>query len=600
MAKKNKGNGGIAVHRPKTFSEFQQLNQRLNANRYVAIDVLKSGTVRNISLAVADAANAGAQDMAVNMGCGAWSNGPLSKVAWAFDGRTDTVEHVTDKNGKPMGDGYVKWGAGDNIPSVIPPLAMSSPYTAAPLRYIADLTTGLGVRLMYCFPDGEMVEFKDAGERLQAIVDELEENESQNTNATQFSNLDPDGILTGNKPKESIKLQRAREALKDWERTWLGYDEPDAMGDMEHVPGAKEFLENNNLDLLLSQCEQDDVMLDIYFPTVGLQRGRRGVWKPKAVTVSMLPAHSTRLGVRNQYNHINNCYYSDSLRKKGAGGSTTTTLGTAMQGNLFKMYPCAMPQQLLSDLRYIVSSNQRTRINARPTWIVCPTFYPSGNKPYYPQPAWWSVFTSKAFDFSATILYDKYKARENSTTWGRILYISLDYLDQVFGDEGYQGNPDKQQEFIDNLDNSVEQFLRQRENNGKMMRQFMWTGPDGKDHKNVEVVDIKETTNDAVKAGKEELELSTSPIFLALQIDPRLVGVPMIQASNGGTALREMTLLKQQQLNPKQRLFLSWINTAVCRFNDWSDRAQFCIKEVVLTTLDASKTGTKEQIAGES
>ena len=55
MAKKNKGNGGIAVHRPKTYSEFQQLNQRLNANRYVAIDVLKSCEVRNISLAMADA-----------------------------------------------------------------------------------------------------------------------------------------------------------------------------------------------------------------------------------------------------------------------------------------------------------------------------------------------------------------------------------------------------------------------------------------------------------------------------------------------------------------------------------------------------------------
>ena len=493
MSKKNKGNGGISVHRPKTFSEFQELNQRLNANRYVAIDVLKSGAVRNISLAVADAANAGAQDMAVGMGCGAWSNGPLSKVAWAFDGRTDTVEHVSDKDGNPLGDGYVKWGAGDNIPSVIPPLAMSSPYTAAALRYIADLATGRGVRLMCRIPGGKMVEFKDAEEILLQRIEELEE--SQSENAWTFD-IPADGNLAEDKQNKNSKLQRAREALKDWKRTWLGYDEPDAMGDMEHVPGAKEFLENNNLDLLLSQCEQDDVMLDIYFPTVGLQRGRRGAWKPKVVTVSMLPAHSTRLGVRNQYNHINNCYYSDSLRKKGAGGNITTTIGNATQDNSFKMYPCAMPQQLLSDLRYIVSSNQRTRINARPTWIVCPTFYPSLNKPYYPQPAWWSVFTSKAFDFSATILYDKYKARENSTTWGRILYISLDYLDQVFADEGYHGNTDKQQEFIDSLDNSVEQFLQQRENNGKMMRQFMWTGPDGKDHKNVEVVDRRFSADD--------------------------------------------------------------------------------------------------------
>ena len=594
MAKKNKGNGGIAVHRPKTFSEFQELNQRLNANRYVALDVLKSGAVRNISLAVADAANAGAQDMAVGMGCGAWSNGPLSKVAWAFDGRTDTVEHVHDKDGKPLGDGYVKWGGGDNIPSVIPPLAMSSPYTAAPLRYIADLTTGLGVRLMYRFPDGEMVEFKDAGEILQQRIEELEEN--QNENAPGF-NINPGGILTENKPNENSKLQRARKALEDWERTWLGYDEEDAMGDMEHVPGAKEFLENNNLDLHFSQCMQDHVMLDIFFPTVGLQRGRRGVWKPKIVQLSMLPAWGTRLSVKNSFGHINWAYYSDSLRKKGTAVGTTT-VGNATQDNSFKMYPCAMPQHLLSDLRYIVESNQRTRINARPTWIVCPTFYPSLNKHYYPQPAWWSVFTSKAFDFSATILYDKYKQRDNATTFGKLLFVSLDYLDSVFSDEGYIGNPDKQQEFIDQLDQSLEDFLQRRENNGKTMRQWMWTGPDGKDHKSVEIVDITETTNDAVKAGKEELELSTSPIFLALQVDPRLVGVPMVAASNGGTALREMQLLKQQQLSIHQRLYCNLLQS-ISIFNGWSDRCCWVVKQQTLTTLDNSKTGTIETISSE-
>lgn len=542
----------------------------------MAIDTLKPGKVRDISLAMTDAANAGAQDMASSMSCGTWSNGPLSRVAWSFDGRTDTIEKVSDKDGKPLGDGYVKWGTGDNIPSIIPPLAQSSPYTAAPLRYIADLTTGLGVRYMYRMDDGELIEFKYAGDELRKKVDALESR-----------------LMTGNNSKQ---LERARKALEDWKRTWYGYEDTDSMGDSIHVPGAKEFLDENNLDLLLSQCEQDDVMLDIYFPTVGLQRGRKGSWKPKAVKCSMLPAHSCRLSVMNQWRHIDWVYYSDSLRSKGAVG--THTLSTVSQDRAFTMYPAAMPQNLLGDMRYIVESNQRTRIKDRPTWIVCPTFYPSLNKPYYPQPAWWSVFTSKAFDFSATILYDKYKARENNTTWGRIIYISLDYLDQVFADEGYQGNPEAQQQFIEDLENSMEQFLRQRENNGKAMRQWMWTGQDGKEHKNVEIVDIKETTNDAVKAGKEELELSTSPIFLALQVDPRLVGVPMVSASNGGTALREMQLLKQQQLNVKQRLFLNWINTAICRFNEWSERGSFEIVQQSYTTLDRNPTGVIETVAG--
>lgn len=601
MAKKNsnKGGGERFIHKPRTQSDFIRLHNELTKRGFVAIDTLKPGKVRDISLAIADAANTGAQDMATSMGAGAWSNGPLGKVAWSFDSHKDSVEHPTGKDGKPLGDGYVKWGAGDNIPSVIPPLAMSSPYTSAPLRYIADLTSGLGVRYMYCMPDGEKVEFKYAGELLQLQIDELEQKEGIGEPVEQLVNEELSAIVREPQKKESKALKRLKDTYADWERTWLGYDEKDAMGDTVHVPGAKEFLDNNNLDLLLSQCEQDDVMLDIYFPTVGLQRGRRGAWNPKVVTVSMLPAHSTRLGVKNQYGHINNVFYSDSLRRKGASVINSTGANTTVQDSSFRMYPAAMPQNLLSDMRYIVESSQKARIKDRPTWIVCPTFYPSLNKPYYPQPAWWSVFTSKAFDFSATILYDKYKARENNTTWGRIIYISLDYLDQVFADEGYQGKPDEQKKFVDELEATMENFLQQRENNGKAMRQWMWTGPDGKEHKNVEIVDIKETTNDAVKAGKEELELSTSPIFLALQIDPRLVGVPMVAASNGGTALREMTLLKQQQLNIKQRLFLDWINKAVCRFNGWSDRGEFHIMQITLSTLDRSKTGTVETIAGE-
>lgn len=261
------------------------------------------------------------------------------------------------------------------------------------------------------------------------------------------------------------------------------------------------------------------------------------------------------------------------------------------------MYPTAMPEHTLSDLRYIVEANKRKRIKDRPTWVVCPTFYPSGG-PYYPQPDWWSVFTSKAFDFSSTILYDKAKQRENKTSWGRVIYISLDYLEQVFADEGYQGNQEKQAEFINELEQSMENFLQRRDNHGKMMRQWMWLGQDGKEHHNVEIVDIPDAKSDETTAGKNELELSTSPIFLALQVDPRLVGVPMVSASNGGTALREMHLLKQQQLNVKQRLYLHFLNTVV-RFNEWSERAEFHIAQQTLTTLDNSKTGTTETIAGE-
>jgi hypothetical protein len=451
---------------------------------------------------------------------------------------------------------------------------------------------------MYRMPDGELVEFRDAGELLQQKIDEEEKNEEGNLFRSNDDSLH-DAISN---VKVNKALKRLKDLYADWERTWLGYDVEGADGVEMHVPGAKQFLEENNLDLHLSQCMQDHVMLDIYYPTIGLQRGRRGRWsnpeRPRITRLSMLPSWGCRLGVRNEYNHINECYFSNSLRTKGAGVSAVSTAGSADADRSFKMYPTAMPDSFLSDLSYIVESNQRTRINARPTWVVCPTFYPSLNKPYYPQPAWWSVFTSKAFDFSATILYDKYKQRENNTTWGRCIFLSLDYLDMCFHDLGLAGDQAKQQEFIDQLDQQIEEFLQHRENTGKTMRQWMWTGPDGKEHKSVEIVDIRETTNDAVKAGKEELELSTNPIFLALQVDPRLVGVPMVAASNGGTALREMHLLKQQQLNIHQRLYTRLLEN-ISRWNQWSDKGTWVLKQQTLTTLDNSKTGTVDTLATE-
>lgn len=618
--KGNSASAGISIRHPKTKQEFVKIHNDLTARRYVAVDVLKKGKVHDISLAVADAAQAGAKDMAATMGSGAWSSGPLARVAWSFYSNTEPIAKPCGPDGKPLGDGYVKWGSADNIPAVIPPLAMASPYTAAPLRYLADLMGGLGPRLYYRMDDGELVEYKDAGAKLQERVEQLEAAERidgfDDSDDDLYVSDEPDNNpsllvnmgrqrTTDDGSNESPALKRARKALKEWEDSWYGFDTPDNPDKPEegktHVPGAKEFLEENNMDLHLSMFTQDTANLDIAFPTVGLQRGRSRRWdypvKPRITRTDILPAHSMRLGIMDSNRYIHHCYYSDSLRTKGCIGAEVTTAGTVTD-NTFKMYPCAMPQHLLSEIRYQVESNARVRIKERPTWIVCPTYYPSGMKPYYPQPAWWSVFTSKAYDFSATILYDKYKQRENNTTWGRIIYISLDYLDQIFADEGYQGNTQKQQEFIDALDESVENFLKERENNGKMMRQFMWTGADGKEHKNVEVVDVKETTNDAVKAGKEELELSTSPIFLALQVDPRLVGVPMVAASNGGTALREMQLLKQQMLSIHQRNYCRFLD-AIATYNEWA-HAEWHIVQQTLTTLDASKTGTVETIAGVS
>lgn len=575
------------LYKPKSAKEFNQLNDLFKARGYVA---LMPGKARFVGLdSNKDKSTNQGASVASDMKQGVISNSPIFDAAFSFDNK-DATEVISDENGKPLGLGYVKWGAGDNAPSVIPPLAWSLPYTAAPLNYIADLMCGMGVRLMYRFGPDDECEFRDAGRRLKEAWDKAKPSGEPLDTMAEDITL---GVTRGaTRPadegveetaKESAAEREARLAYQAWERTWFGYEEAGV-----HIPGAKEFLEENNLDLHMIGCAQDDVMLDIYFPTVGFQRGRRGEWRPKIVRVGQLESHSTRLERLNENRHINHVYYSDRWRTKGVGKVIEPN------NNKVRMYDAAMPQHLLSDLRYIVDSNQKTRIKDRPTWVVCPTYYPSLLKPYYPQPSWWSIFPSKAFDYASTILYDKATARENGTSWGKIFYISLDYLKALFAEAGAEGDPDKQAEITNQLDDEIEEFLRKRENHGKMMRQWMWTGPNGQEQLNVKIVDITEATKDAVSAGKDELEMATNVIFLALRVDPRLVGVPMVSSSNGGTFQREMSLLKAIQMNPKQRLYLSFLNTIV-RFNEWDEHAEFAIKRQVLTTLDASKTGIQEE-----
>lgn len=604
MTKRNRG--GITIHRPKTRSDFQELDSSLARRGFVAYEVLKKGFSRATALG-RDYSPAQAEDMACGMVAGSMSGGPLTKVAWSFDSMDMTPTPVT-KDGKALGRGYVKWGPYDNIPSQIYGLAKSSPYTAAPLRYLSDLATGLGVRYMYRFPDGSSCEFKDAGDRLRKEMEDLEDQEPGL--AAGAPALTPDGLPGAgalNGTRESLALKRAREAYQDWRRTWFGEDvgdgneERDGDGNVvreetyTHIPGAKEFTEGNDLDRHFSNCMQEFNMFDLFFPTVGFERGRRGSWNPKIVSVGFLSiVHGgVRYEVMNEYRHIQNIYFGEKFRAKGITGAAGTTAGG---DNDVTMYPVAEQNRRVEEWRYTVSSNQRRSPSARPTWSVCPVAY--GTRNYYQQPDWWSIFTIKAFDFSSTILYDKAKARENSTSWGKIFYISLDYLDKVFADNGIEGKPDEQEKFIDELEQSMENFLQHRENHGKMMRQWMWSDPNGKDHHNVEVVDVAETTNDVAKAGKEELELSTNPIFLAFGVDPRDVGVPMVTASNGGTALREIRLMKQQLLNIRQRMYVKFL-TDISTFNRWSERGFWAVKQMTFTTLDNSKTGTVETIAGE-
>lgn len=530
---KAKNTMAMTTHKPKSAAELGRLSAELEKRGFVPMGAplapATTGTPVGMPIEGDVPMGRGAQDMCIG---GLNVDADMVARAFAFDNINACAVPVAGC-GEP-GLGYIPWGTYNNLPVIIPGLASSLPYTASPIRYLIDLSVGLGPKLTYrlsYYRNGKLetahIPYMDAGEVL------WEEHKHEEYNA--------------------------------WDRS---KDE------------VERFLDENDLALHHMGCMQDDAHMDIYYPTVGLSRGRLGTWKPKIVSIGQLPAAATRLEQMNKYRHINHVYYSERWRYDSGVSATI--------GNDIVAYPAVMPEHRLRELKKFVELHQHDLIKERPTWICLPTLYPSGNRSYYPQPAWWSIYTSEAFTYISTIFQDKNNARRNKTMFGKVMYINMNYLNTLFAQRGAK-TAEEQEKVRRELYESVNRFLQRRENHGKLMVMDSWIEAD-KLWKAVELVDVTESTNDQATASEKELEGAANVIFLALGVDPRLVGVALSGSTNGGTFQRELSLLKQQQLSSKQRLYLNFLNV-IPKFNGWPRQAEFIIEQQVLTTLDRSKTG---------
>ena len=546
-----------------------------------------------------------------------------------FDTKQVQVVPTPEGVGTPN-KGYIKWGVDDRLPLNIYRRANALPYTATGLKYLTDLMYGLGPRLMYKYVryagqtvTEELIPFENAGALLRRLIMEARSRIAQETEGNEI--LPDDGYLRAigavgekrtaavsesvtvpksaavpeaatvpeafpsvspseyrTKKEETVtapdtdfnalgtpedELHRLIEEYKRWEATNREY---------------KQFMQDNDIDGVYQQCCMDDTHLDISFPVLGLNQGRAGQWNAKVVKVDVWPAICSRLEQMDERLNINNVYYSERLRDENT---------TEIQAREMVAYPALMAKNFIPKLRSTVEYHRRTAVTKRPTWFCCPVIYPSGSRPYYPQPAWWSIFSSLVYNYASTLITDKAIARKNSTMWGKLIFINLNYLKELADQQGLT-KPEEidklKNEIIDNIDS----FLRDRTNNGKTCTLENYIGPDGKTViDSIKLVDVPAPNKTTATA--EELKAVADIVFFALGINPALVGVTIGSGSNGGTFQRELHLLKQQQMSPRQRKQLQFWNR-ILQFNGWDEHAEWVIKMPILTTLDRSATGLVE------
>ena len=473
------------------------------------------------------------------------------------------------------GLGYMSWGVTNRNPNFVTLLREASPYTASAHKFNVDLCEGKGPRPVYAYTQyvgGNITEkrisFKDAGVLIKGWIRDLK--------------------------REQLHLTEDEALYKDIQAQIDALEKEYEKWDSSNVEIAA-LLRRNNLHLTYLQLIEDMQDQNICFPEITLNKrtldakGKNAptnMWTPKITGLRYRSAHTCRLERKDDNGRINYVYVSNRWYDQVSGVATT------LDEQKIDALPALDPQAPLTDLQRIVRETRKENgsIRRRPTRFILPIAYPSAGRPYYPVPAWQSIFSGDIYEYLMTMVSDRNRRRQNSNVIGRIIYLNNEYMQRLYMQKKADTEDQKLKVFTE-LRDQINSFLEDRDNTGKPLVAYTFLGSDGKVYESWKIVEIEANNKQTAEANQKELAEISSIVFFAFGLDSRLVGnSPGDVASSGGTDLRERYLLKQVQMSPMQQLLLLPLYL-IKYFNDLDEHLEWEIPREVLTTLDNSKTG---------
>ena len=611
--------------------EFEREAQRLRESGFTEVPgALGGGSGGGISPDYADYLEA---KLACSEGTGKSKTSlPLLHVSSGY------AQPVTAANGHK--GSYITWGAGNRIPNVISLLCSLLPYTAAALKFNIDLCCGMGPRPMYAYTQyvggnisQKSIPYDQADKLILGQIRDLQlqlvklEQEHPELTEGQNDDLDIRTKEQNNPPQENMSLcssveknksaaaqmrdelreqiESLRKDLATWQLTMKQlYGDPDATEAEDRIG----FLGRNNLLQTFQQLYADMLQYNICFPEFELQKSYlvpsqqtdpvtgktvmkdvpASQWSPKVVGLKWRNAKTMRLEMMSNQNRIEHVYISNQWLS-----SPESTIPTQDSDFKIDALPALSYQQPAQDLERLArdARTARTGKAARPTHVVMPVTYNEYGHPYYPVPAWYSVFSGDVYTYASLLISDRKKRRDNANVIGRILYVSDEYVQRMYI-QRHLDTPEARKEFFNKeIVEPINNFLKNRDHMGEPMLAYTFKDADGKVYKSWEIVEVQENNAQQAEANKEELAEISSIILFAWGVDSQLIGnTPGTTTRSGGTDLRERYLLKQVNMALMQQLVLNTLNVVNVR-NQWDPHLQWQIKKEVLTTLDNSKTG---------
>lgn len=523
----------------------------------------------------------------------------------------------------------ITWGAANKIPNVISLLCSLSPYTAAALKFNIDLCCGMGPQPMYAYTQyvagnitQKQIRYENADKLILGLIRDLqlqmikleEENpELKDSARGQVPGSNQPGVPVRGLSPDSADSDDSEKSAAQQMYDDLKQQIADLRKDLAIWQQTNEelqlFLKNNNLLQTFQQLYSDILQYNICFPEFELQQTylvdsekkdkngkpikkavQTSVWEPKIIGLKWRNAKTMRLEQLNNENKIEHVYISNQWLQ-----SPEQTVITKDSDFKVDAIPSLSYQSPVTDLERLVrkTRNANGSKKTRPTHVAMPVCYNEYGHPYYPVPAWYSVFSGDVYTYASLLISDRKKRRDNANVIGRILYLNDEYMQRLYYQRGDDTDEKKKARFNEVI-SDINNFLKNRDNMGEPLLAYTFKDSEGKVYKSWEIVEVQENSAATAEANKEELAEISSIILFAWGADSQLIGnTPGTTTRSGGTDLRERYLLKQINMSLMQSLVLKTLDVVKFR-NQWDSHLLWQIKKQTLTTLDNSKTGIAE------
>lgn len=591
-------------------AEFEQEAQRLRAEGFTEVPgYLGGGRGSGIQADYADYVSS-------RLACECTTGGSRKAQLPLLHVSSGVSLPVTAENGHK--GNLITWGAGNKVPNVISLLCSLLPYTAAALKFNIDLCCGMGPRPMYAYTQyiggnvsQKSIPYDQADKLILGLIRDLQlqlvklEYEHPELNDPSEPALNVvNGLITEEPQKKTAAEQMHDDMLQQIEdlrrdlAVWQQTNEE-----------VQAFLQNNNLLQTFQQLYSDMLQYNICFPEFELQQdylvdsGRKDEkgkpimkavpasrWSPKVTGLKWRNAKTMRLEQMTNQNKIEHVYISNQWLS-----SPDTTLFTKDSDYKIDALPALTYQSPAADMERLARKARKAYAapGARPTRMIMPVCYNEYGHPYYPIPAWYSIFSGDVYTYASLLISDRKKRRDNANVIGRILYLNDEYMQRLYMQRGCDTDDKKKKLFKDVID-SINEFLKNRDNMGEPLLAYTFKDATGQVYKSWEIVEVQENNASQAEANKEELAEISSIILFTWGVDSTLIGnTPGTTVRSGGTDLRERYLLKQINMSTMQSLVMNTLNVVKYR-NQWDSHLVWQIKKEVLTTLDNSKTGITE------